>query len=267
MFLLSILSLLIISGCGGPKKVNNQQITLHLAYGDRAGTYTGEVNDQNTPNGKGSFTTKSSEGIEWTYEGQFKDGHMEGKGKKVWKGIGQSEEGTYSNDLLNGQGKRTYKHNGQPTVYEGNFIASFPAKNEIVGLNKEVSFADWSYKITKVETQNSAGNKQAAGKYIYVTMDEKNNGQTSRQPGSNNFFVILNKTNGQIYRMDNEAILAYRLATRSYQTPWYLSRINPGLSAQGIIYIFDIPKNVELNNLLLLPRESIGTASPVKLGE
>lgn len=172
-----------------------------------------------------------------------------------------------SNDLLNGQGKRTYKHNGQPTVYEGNFIASFPAKNEIVGLNKEVSFADWSYKITKVETQNSAGNKQAAGKYIYVTMDEKNNGQTSRQPGSNNFFVILNKTNGQIYRMDNEAILAYRLATRSYQTPWYLSRINPGLSAQGIIYIFDIPKNVELNNLLLLPRESIGTASPVKLGE
>ena len=266
MLLLSFLLLLIISGCGGPKKVNNQQMTLHLAYGDRAGTYTGEVNDQNSPNGKGSFTSKNPQGIEWTYEGQFKDGHIEGKGKTTWKAIGKNEEGTYTNGLLNGQGKRTLKNNGKSEVYEGNFIAGVPIKDDIVNLNKEVSFADWMYKVTKAEFQNSAGNKQASGKYLYVTMDEKNNGQTPREPGSNNFFLVLNKTNGQLYQMDRDAILQYRLATRSYQMPWYLSRVNPGLSVQGIMYIFDVPKDVELNNLLLVPTGSLGNVSPIQLG-
>lgn len=267
ILLLSLLLVIIVAGCGGPKTVSNQQMTLHLTYGDRDGTYTGEVNDQNLPNGKGSFTTKNSQGVEWTYDGQFKNGHFDGQGKTTWKSIGQTEEGTYSNDKLNGQGKRTYKQNGQSKVYEGNFIAGYPMKDEIVGLNKEVSFADWTYKITKAEFQNSAGNKQASGKYLYVTMDEQNDGQSQRQPGSNNFFIIVNKTNGQVYQMDNEAILQYRLATKSFNMPWYLSQVNPGLSVQGIILIFDVPKDVELNALLLLPRESVGNASPVQLGE
>jgi hypothetical protein len=267
MLLLSLLSVFIIAGCGGPKKVNNQQMTLHLAYGDRAGTYTGEVNDQNSPNGKGSFTSKNPEGFEWTYEGQFKDGHIEGKGKTTWKNSKKSEEGTYANGLLTGDGKRTYMNNGKSEVYEGNFIAGLPIKNDIAGLNKEVSFADWMYKVTKAEFQNTAGNKQASGKYLYVTLDETNNGQTPRQPGAHNFFIIANKTNGQTYQMDGDAILQYRLASNSYQTPWYLSRVNPGLSVQGILLIFDVPKDVELNNLLLLPRQSMGNVSPVQLGK
>ena len=51
---------LMILGCGGPQKVSDKEMTLSLSYGDRSGTYTGEVNEQGVPNGKGKFTTKNS---------------------------------------------------------------------------------------------------------------------------------------------------------------------------------------------------------------
>ena len=73
--LLSVCLIAVIAGCGGPKKVTNQQMTLQLSYGDRTGSYTGEVNEQNEPNGKGKFVTKNSQGHEWIYEGEFKNGH------------------------------------------------------------------------------------------------------------------------------------------------------------------------------------------------
>lgn len=53
---------LMILGCGGPQKVSDKEMTLSLSYGDRSGTYTGEVNEQGVPNGKGKFTTKNSQG-------------------------------------------------------------------------------------------------------------------------------------------------------------------------------------------------------------
>lgn len=34
-------------------------MTFSLSYGDRSGTYTGEVNEQGVPNGKGKFTLKT----------------------------------------------------------------------------------------------------------------------------------------------------------------------------------------------------------------
>ena len=265
ILLLSLLLIITVAGCGGPKTVTNQPTKLHLTYGDRDGTYTGEINDQNIPNGKGSFTSKNSNGEEWTYEGEFKNGHFDGQGKTIWKASNQSEEGIYSNDKLNGQGKRIYKVGSQSKVYEGNFIAGYPMKNDIVGLNKDVSFADWTYKITRAEFQNSAGNKQANGKYLYITINEQNNGQTQRQPGANNFFVVVNKTNGHVYQMNDDALLQHRFTTNSFDKPWYLSQVNPGLSVQGVILIFDVPKDVELSDLLLLPRESMGNTSPIQL--
>ena len=58
---------LFIFGCGGPQKVTDKQMMLSLSYGDRSGLYTGEVNEQGVPNGKGKFTTQpehhSGEGI------------------------------------------------------------------------------------------------------------------------------------------------------------------------------------------------------------
>lgn len=52
-----------LAGCGA-KTVKNEQITLDLSFGQRAGTYTGEVNEMSIPNGKGKFVSKNSSGME-----------------------------------------------------------------------------------------------------------------------------------------------------------------------------------------------------------
>ena len=47
----------------------------------------------------------------------------------------------------------------------------------------QVSYADWTYKVTEVSSQNTAGNKQAGGKYVIVVIDATNNANAARQPG------------------------------------------------------------------------------------
>lgn len=81
-------------GCGG----GSSEITLDLAFGERTGTYSGDLVD-GIPNGEGEFTTKNDAGEEWTYEGSFKNGHFEGEGKTTWKS-GQIEIGTYKDDII-----------------------------------------------------------------------------------------------------------------------------------------------------------------------
>ena len=84
--------MLSLSGCG-------KKMTLNLAYGDRTGKYSGELNANGLPDGHGKFTSVNSEGVKWTYEGEFKDGHFNGKGKTTWKS-GQVEIGTYKDDVI-----------------------------------------------------------------------------------------------------------------------------------------------------------------------
>lgn len=81
-----------LAGCG-------KKMTLNLSYGDRTGTYSGDVNEQGLPHGKGKFTSTNSEGEKWTYEGEFKNGHFDGEGKITWKS-GTVEIGTYKDDVI-----------------------------------------------------------------------------------------------------------------------------------------------------------------------
>lgn len=261
--MLTLCIVLIIAGCGGPKKVSDLNITLDLSYGSRSGTYTGEVNDQNLPNGKGKFTTKNNDGKTWIYEGEFKNGHFEGKGKQTWPELGQVKEGTYTNDLLTGQGKITVANKPEKN-YEGNFVAGAPMLDS-VGMNEPVSYADWEYSATKVETQNSAGNRQANGKYVIVYINDKNNGNSTRKPADDNFFLLFNKTNGTTYKMDMDASLALRLTEKQWQQPWNLSDVNPGNSVSNIKIVFDVPADIDINNLYFLPRKAFGKAAPIQL--
>lgn len=87
---LTLISLL-LNGC-------SKKITLNLAFGEKTGTYSGEMVN-GVPDGKGKFTTTNSEGERWTYEGEFKNGHFEGEGKITWKS-GQVEIGTYKDDKV-----------------------------------------------------------------------------------------------------------------------------------------------------------------------
>ncbi len=91
--ILSLCLCLALVGCG------KEEITLHLAYGDRTGTYSGETNDEGLPHGQGKFTSTNENGGSWTYEGEFKNGHFDGEGKTTWKS-GAIEYGTYKDDVL-----------------------------------------------------------------------------------------------------------------------------------------------------------------------
>ena len=82
--------------------VTEQTITLSFAFGERTGTYTGEVAD-GLPNGYGTFTSENSEGTIWSYEGSWVSGHFNGQGTSVWED-GFATGGWYENDYLNGEG-------------------------------------------------------------------------------------------------------------------------------------------------------------------
>lgn len=84
--------MLSLAACG-------KEMTLNLSYGDRTGTYSGDVNEQGLPHGQGKFTSTNDEGEKWTYEGEFKNGHFDGEGKTMWKS-GTVEIGTYKDDVI-----------------------------------------------------------------------------------------------------------------------------------------------------------------------
>ena len=60
--MLTFFFVLSLSGCG-------KEMTLNLSYGDRTGTYYGDVNEQGVPHGQGKFTSENEDGEKWTYEG------------------------------------------------------------------------------------------------------------------------------------------------------------------------------------------------------
>jgi RNA polymerase subunit RPABC4/transcription elongation factor Spt4 len=121
------------------KTVPGQTMTLTLAFGERTGTYMGEKVD-GLPDGYGKFTCANSEGVEWTYEGQWAAGHWFGQGATVWDN-GVSIGGWYENDSVNGQGWERWsgvmryeggyldsKYNGQGKLYNyhGEIVYSGP---------------------------------------------------------------------------------------------------------------------------------------------
>lgn len=107
-------------------QVENENITLNLAFGVKAGVYSGDLKN-GLPDGHGSFTTRNKEGIEWTYVGEWKDGHMHGQGITTWEN-GQTGEGSHKNDYLEGAG-RLVAESGE-VKHEGEFTRGIPVGSE-----------------------------------------------------------------------------------------------------------------------------------------
>ena len=80
--------------------VNNKEMTLTFSFGTKTGTYSGPVNKDGLPEGKGAFTSKNSEGESWTYTGDFVNGHFEGEGEASWPEANYKEIGQYHNDVI-----------------------------------------------------------------------------------------------------------------------------------------------------------------------
>ncbi|MEO1815884.1 MAG: hypothetical protein ABGU93_09890 [Acetobacterium sp.] len=125
MLILAAIGLaLFLSGCSlipgifGNKSesVKNQEITLALSFGEKTGTYTGQL-VKGLPQGNGVFTVSNEDEVAWTYEGAWEQGHFQGIGETVWED-GFMQEGNYKNDYLSGEGKEYLDGN---LLYEGNF--------------------------------------------------------------------------------------------------------------------------------------------------
>lgn len=93
------------------------EMTINFSFGTRTGVYSGEVNDQGLPHGRGTFSAQNTTGEEWTYEGDWVDGHWEGRGTSTWSS-GQVYSGEYLNDAAQGEGT-FYFTDG--TYFEGTF--------------------------------------------------------------------------------------------------------------------------------------------------
>lgn len=101
--------------------VTDLEITISFEFGDRSGTYTGEMRD-GLPDGQGTFSTQNAEGVGWIYDGGWRQGHMYGEGSTMFDS-GYSEAGWYEDDNLNGQGKL---FQDERLTYEGGFVQNIP---------------------------------------------------------------------------------------------------------------------------------------------
>lgn len=266
---------LFISGCS--EKVENKDVTITIGDIQKQGKYTGEI-ENDLPNGQGKFETVNQQNISYTLEGDWKNGELQ-KGTTTFYADKTSKyevnkydkntpaegklfvnnvlyyEGNFNAGVPNGQGKQY--SNGKVT-YEGNFDNGYPAL-DTVALNTNVNFANWEYSVTHTETQSTIGNKQANGIFLIVYVNAKNNANTQRQIGANNFFVLYDDR-GRIYGMDETAMFQANIID-NFQLPWYLTQIQPSLSAQNIKIIFDVPKDAK--QMKLVPREGMGKANPI----
>lgn len=112
--LLTLLLGLALALPAAAERVENRAMTLALSIGERAGVYTGEL-ENGLPEGTGVFVSRNEDGVAWTYEGRFEKGEFQGQGRLAWED-GDVMEGTFADSRLNGQG--VYTRNGA-LVYEG----------------------------------------------------------------------------------------------------------------------------------------------------
>lgn len=249
-----IISMMIL-GCGN--SVDNKQMTLDIAGGQRQGVYSGEVSND-IPNGKGKFSVKvdPSQGVNWIYEGGFKDGHFDGQGKlSLANGI--TREGTFKNDQLEGKGKI---YNKEGIMFEGEFKNGMP-QLPTSGLNEAVSYADWTYQVTGVETATTVGNNVPKGVFAIVHMHVTNNSNQARQFAPMVYPYILQDETGSTFPMNTQVMLAHRLANLSQD--WSLSQINPGQSTD-LVLIFDV--NHGMKNVMLIPEKGYWQAPRINIG-
>ncbi len=159
--------------------VTDFDITLKLAFGSRAGKYTGTLVN-GMPTGQGKFVTRNNYGTTWTYLGDFANGHFQGKGLTTWS-FGISEQGTYENDyLVSGEkydtGKLFYKGSFAKEVYNG--------KGALYDLAGNVIFEGTFENGYRTETQAEQDSRAAslATKVLAFTDDDYKNCMINEAP-------------------------------------------------------------------------------------
>lgn len=185
------------------------ELTIEFYYGVRTGIYSGEVNGNGVPDGYGEFTSASSSGIVWTYEGEWTDGHWEGSGTTTWE-TGQSYVGEYSHDSETGKGVFTLETGEK---YEGTF------KSRVIRGDGILYYPDGSYFVGDFSGFDKASGTyhDAVGFSYYATI---NDGDLSLVP-LDDFFS------------DPERQKVYQELYKSYRYSELIAYINDYLSANA----------------------------------
>ena len=108
----------------GEGELNSNDIIVHLPEVNRKGTYSGGVVD-GIFCGQGKFSATTDDGVDYTYEGEWKNGLWDGQGKQVY------DADDYANHI------GTFKKgNFVPTVLEF-FTSAGTSKNESYSMTKK----------------------------------------------------------------------------------------------------------------------------------
>lgn len=96
-------------------------LTLTFSFGERTGTYKGDLVNA-LPEGYGEFTSTSTDDGQWTYQGQWKEGHFHGQGQ-IERSNGDKEIGMYLNDIITPMSEADTKNVFlQPEKYKGHCV-------------------------------------------------------------------------------------------------------------------------------------------------
>lgn len=105
----------------------DKEMTISFNFGDRTGTYTGEINANGLPDGIGKFKcNKSGDNERWTYYGEWDNGHFEGNGITEWDTY--SHFGFYKSDYMDGAGMYYFKDG---SIKSGEFEESQLVKESV----------------------------------------------------------------------------------------------------------------------------------------
>lgn len=96
-------------------------LTLKLSFGEKTGRYKGDL-VKGLPQGQGEFTSKSDDGSQWTYLGEWREGHFEGEGQ-IQHSNGDREVGFYSKDMITPMSEaETKKMMAEPENYKDHCV-------------------------------------------------------------------------------------------------------------------------------------------------
>ena len=141
-----------------------EQYTCNIIFaeGSKWGSYTGELYE-NQPDGNGLFTYYLDDGSSCTYDGEFKNGRMEGFGMMTFED-GTKYVGQFASGILDGyasiynpdgymikkgnfvsgklNGIATIYDNYGQEIYEGRFISDVPTEGEYISSCIDATFAE-----------------------------------------------------------------------------------------------------------------------------
>lgn len=99
-----------------PQLQTNPVVTIETDLG----TYTGEVNGEGKPHGRGTLLYKPSDTRD-KYEGIFVDGMRDGVGILIFRNHDRLE-GEFQRDKVHGRAKRTWTEGDHPGTYDGDWV-------------------------------------------------------------------------------------------------------------------------------------------------